>query len=197
MHLSNWVKLATMDKLANTVKDECIENSKYMDQQVLRCGHGDYSLHFVGQRLSSFKDNLPRAADRYRGCFRPDADRGSSLFIGRFDIGFLQKFVFRKSVAIPTRGFMPLLWLGLAQTGLQYFFFYNGVANSTGIKSAILNSVGNFLVVIFAHFIYPDDKLNTGKVFGLVTGFAGIILVNWQAGAGGFSWDFSFIGEGF
>lgn len=122
---------------------------------------------------------------------------GARFLLAGLILVFLQKFVFRKSVAIPTRGFMPLLWLGLAQTGLQYFFFYNGVANSTGIKSAILNSVGNFLVVIFAHFIYPDDKLNTGKIFGLVTGFAGIILVNWQAGAGGFSWDFSFIGEGF
>lgn len=122
---------------------------------------------------------------------------GARFLLAGLILIVVQKFVFRKSVSIPSKGFMPLLLLGLAQTGLQYFFFYNGVANSTGIKSAILNSVGNFFVVLFAHFIYPDDKLNTGKVFGLITGFAGIILVNWQTGASGMSWDFSFKGEGF
>lgn len=122
---------------------------------------------------------------------------GARFLLAGLILIVVQKFVFRKSVSIPSKGFMPLLLLGLAQTGLQYFFFYNGVANSTGIKSAILNSVGNFFVVLFAHFIYPDDKLNTGKVFGLITGFAGIILVNWQTGASGMSWDFSIKGEGF
>ena len=89
-----------------------------------------------------------------------------------------------------------LLWLGLAQTGLQYYFFYNGVAVVSGIKSAILNSIGNFLVVVLAHFIYTNDRLNFGKVIGLITGFAGIILVEWQPSTS-IGWEFSFRGEGF
>ena len=39
--------------------------------------------------------------------------------------------------------------------------------------------------------------MNFGKVIGLITGFAGIILVNWQPGATGFNWDLTFQGEGF
>lgn len=66
----------------------------------------------------------------------------------------------------------------------------------SGIKSAILNSVGNFWVVIFAHFIYPDDRLNPGKVLGLIAGFAGIVLVNWQPNTT-LGWIFSLRGEGF
>src|SRR5699024_11173310 len=91
---------------------------------------------------------------------------------------------------------LPLLMLGLAQTGLQYYFFYNGVAVVSGIKSAILNSVGNFWVVIFAHFIYTNDRLNMGKILGLIAGFAGIVIVNWQPQTT-IGWVFSFRGEGF
>jgi drug/metabolite transporter (DMT)-like permease len=74
---------------------------------------------------------------------------GARFLLAGLILIVVQKFVFRKSVSIPSKGFMPLLLLGLAQTGLQYFFFYNGVANSTGIKSAILNSVGNLGVRTF------------------------------------------------
>lgn len=122
---------------------------------------------------------------------------GGRFLLAGVILMLVQRFLFHQSVKIKRQSFLPLLWLGLAQTGLQYFFFYNGVANSTGIKSAILNSVGNFFVVIFAHFIYKDDRLNRGKVIGLILGFAGIILANWQSSAAGLTWDFSFIGEGF
>lgn len=121
---------------------------------------------------------------------------------GRFFLASLMVFAifgtgFRQSVKIKKSWVLPLIGLGLAQTGLQYFFFYNGVANSTGIKSAILTSVGNFLVVIFAHFVYTNDRLHMGKVIGLLTGLTGIVLINWQPGVSGFSWDFTFTGEGF
>lgn len=122
---------------------------------------------------------------------------GGRFFTAGIILFIVQRVFFRQSVRVNRNFILPLFWLGLAQTGLQYFFFYNGVANSTGIKSAILNSVGNFFVVIFAHFIYPDDRLNFGKILGLVAGFIGIVLVNWQPGVTGFSWDFSFKGEGF
>lgn len=107
------------------------------------------------------------------------------------------KCMLRLPVGVEKRWWKPLFILGLAQTGLQYFFFYNGLAFTGGIKSAVLNAVGNFLVVIVAHFVYADDRLNGGKVIGLITGFAGIILVNWQGGFEGGFWDLSLRGEGF
>ncbi len=122
---------------------------------------------------------------------------GGRFLLAGIILFVVQRFFFRQSMTAKVKHLWPLFLLGLAQTGLQYYFFYNGVANSTGIKSAILNAVGNFFVVIFAHFIYANDRLNYGKVLGLLTGFTGIILVNWQPGVTGFSWDFSFKGEGF
>ena len=108
----------------------------------------------------------------------------------------LLKIVFRQSIRLEKEYILPVLSLGIFQTGLQYFFFYNGLAFTGGIKGAVLNALGNFLVVIFAHFIYKDDRLNPGKIIGIITGFAGIVLINWH-GAAGFSWSMSFRGEGF
>ncbi len=121
---------------------------------------------------------------------------------GRFFLASLMLFlflglVFRQPLSIKRQWVAPLFLLGLTQTGLQYFFFYNGLAYTGGIKGAILNSIGNFFVVIFAHFLYQNDRLNFGKIIGLVTGFAGIVLINWKPGSTGLSWDLSFRGEGF
>ncbi len=122
---------------------------------------------------------------------------GIRFFLAALLLFFVLKFLLRLPIGLGRRWWRPLILLGLSQTGLQYFFFYNGLAFTGGIKSAVLNAVGNFLVVIVAHFIYADDRLNWGKVVGLATGFAGIILVNWQGGLGGGFWDLSFRGEGF
>lgn len=121
---------------------------------------------------------------------------GGRFLLAALLLFVLLKLVFRQSIRLQGEYIVPVVSLGLFQTGLQYFFFYNGLAFTGGIKGAVLNALGNFLVVIFAHFIYKDDRLNPGKIIGIITGFAGIILINWH-GAAGFSWSMSFRGEGF
>jgi len=91
--------------------------------------------------------------------------------------------------------FFPLLILGLMQTSLQYFFFYNGLANTTGVKSSIISTSGIFMTVIAAHFVYKNDKLNLKKTAGLLLGLSGVLLVNLTAGE--FNFSFMFTGEGF
>ncbi len=90
--------------------------------------------------------------------------------------------------------FPKLFSLSLMQIGLQYFFFYNGMAHTSGMKGAVLSSAGIFFVVVLAHFVYTDDRLDWRKVLGLFTGFSGVILVNYGKH---FSFDFSWQGEGF
>ncbi len=121
---------------------------------------------------------------------------GARFFLAGLMVFIVQKLVLRQPVKVKRQNVIPLFVLGLAQTGLQYYFFYNGVAAVSGVKSAILNSVGNFLVVILAHFIYDNDRLNLGKIVGLMAGFGGIILVNWQPNTT-IGWEFSLRGEGF
>ena len=74
--------------------------------------------------------------------------RGSSLKVKKEDLPFLIR-------------------LGLLQTTLQYFF-YIGLANTSSVKSSILNSLGTFFIVVVSHFLYQDDRLNLNKTIGLV-----------------------------
>lgn len=103
-------------------------------------------------------------------------------------------FVDRKALKINWRQWPAIIGLGLFTTSLSYFFFYNGLAHTSGMKASILNSSGVFFVVIMAHFVYKDDRLDWRKAFGLITGFGGIVLANWGQDA---SLTFSFYGEGF
>ncbi|MHB1166942.1 MAG: DMT family transporter [Carboxydocellales bacterium] len=90
---------------------------------------------------------------------------------------------------------IPLFVLGLFQTSLQYFFFYVGLAHTTGVKASIIGATGTFFAVIIAHFIYRDDRISWYKVSGIVLGFTGIIVVNLAKGK--LSLDFTWLGEGF
>ncbi|HBT18683.1 MAG TPA: EamA/RhaT family transporter [Clostridiaceae bacterium] len=84
--------------------------------------------------------------------------------------------------------------LGLVQTSLNYFFFYIGLANTTASKGAIISSLSNFLIIILAHFIYSNDKLNGKKLYGIVFGIIGVVVVNLD---GGVDASFKLMGEGF
>jgi drug/metabolite transporter (DMT)-like permease len=102
----------------------------------------------------------------------------------------------RKSLwAFDRRTWGQVTLLGLAQTSLQYVFFYIGLAYATGVKSSIMNATGTFFSVLLAHFIYHNDKLSYAKVLGCVAGFLGVMAVNFQDSL--FTWDFTLLGEGF
>ena len=88
-----------------------------------------------------------------------------------------------------------LVVLGLAQTTLQYVFFYVGLAYTTGVKGSIMNATGTFFSVLLAHWIYHNDRLSHAKIWGCVVGFAGVMLVN--LGRGTLDLDFTLLGEGF
>ena len=49
-------------------------------------------------------------------------------------------------------------------------------------------------MVVLAHFVYVDDRLDWRKIIGLITGFAGIVLIN---SGQHFTFDFKWQGEGF
>ncbi|MFY3385482.1 DMT family transporter [Paracidovorax sp. MALMAid1276] len=88
-----------------------------------------------------------------------------------------------------------LVVLGLAQTTLQYVFFYVGLAQTTGVKGSIMNATGTFFSVLLAHWVYHNDRLSHAKLWGCVVGFAGVMVVN--LGRGALDLDFTLLGEGF
>lgn len=87
--------------------------------------------------------------------------------------------------------------LGLLQTAFLYAFYYIGIYSTAGVKASVLSQASIFLVVILSHFIYHDDKMHIGKFLGLLVGFLGILVVNFNnfSGTTGL-FDFSFGGEG-
>jgi len=107
---------------------------------------------------------------------------------------FIFIFINKIKYKIDIKFLINISILGLFQTSLQYFFFYNGLANTSGMKSAILATTGTFFVVLLAPFIYKDDNLNIKKIIGLILGFLGVIFVNWGKS---FNFSFSIYGEGF
>ncbi len=88
-----------------------------------------------------------------------------------------------------------LMVLGLAQTTLQYVFFYVGLAHTTGVKGSIMNATGTFFSVLLAHWVYHNDRLSHAKLWGCLVGFAGVMVVN--LGRGTLDLDFTLLGEGF
>jgi Permeases of the drug/metabolite transporter (DMT) superfamily len=101
----------------------------------------------------------------------------------------------KKIFNLSKKNTLDLFYLGIIQTTLQYIFFYIGLANTTGVKSSIMNSTATFSSVILAHYIYKNDKLNVQKTVGCIVGFIGVMIVNFSSDLLNFS--FNFLGEGF
>ena len=128
-------------------------------------------------------------------------DFGKLLFAGlRFTLAGLMTLavsvILQKKLVIPQRQhWCGIALLGLVQTTGQYIFFYLGLSNTTGVKGSILYALATFFVVIFAHFLFPDDKMNLQKILGCCIGFVGVLLITFDGtGLGG---GFTFTGEGF
>ncbi len=123
------------------------------------------------------------------------------LFAGyRFTLAGLLVLIFtalsgRSLLVKHSRDWGRLVLMGLANTTLQYVFFYSGLANTTGVKGSIINSTSTFFSVILAHFIYKNDHLNRYTVSGCLIGFLGVLVVNWVGGL--LEWSFKWNGEGF
>lgn len=106
----------------------------------------------------------------------------------------LMLFVDKKSVPQLVSNLPFLFTLGLLSVSIAYFFFYIGVGNTSGMKSAILTSSSSFFVVIFSHFILKNEEINKKKIFAIFIGMIGIIILNIDKG---FDFNFKWDGEFF
>lgn len=100
-----------------------------------------------------------------------------------------KKFLYPSVKALP-----KVFGLSLFQTVLQYFFFYVGLANTTGVKGSVVNATTVFASLIVSCLIFRMEKFTAAKIIGCVVGFAGVVIVNLTDG---FDLDFTLKGEGF
>ncbi|WP_036212775.1 DMT family transporter [Massilia alkalitolerans] len=108
----------------------------------------------------------------------------------------LAAWLLQKKFPVPPRDQLRQVFvLGVAQTSLQYVFFYIGLAYTTGVRASILNATTTFFSVLLAHFLYKDDRLSARKGAGCALGLAGVLAVNADASLLGSG--VSLQGEGF
>ena len=116
------------------------------------------------------------------------------LFAGyRFFLAGVLTFIIgsiieKRFLTMKKSSFPYILGQGVLQTTIQYFFFYIGLANTTGSKGSIISGSNGLISIIIAHFMLKSEKLTWRKWTGCMLGLAGVVVVNLSPG----SW-----GEGF
>ena len=124
------------------------------------------------------------------------------LFAGiRFFIAGLLVVLFEslrnRRPVVPSRDAVPsIVALALAQTIIQYFFFYIGLAHTSGVTGTILSGSGGFLSIILVCFVLRTESVTANKIVGVILGFSGIIIMNISFN-GDTSAHFTLLGEGF
>ena len=104
-------------------------------------------------------------------------------------------FAQKKPIFPQKTNLVRVLKLSLTQTVAQYFFFYVGLSNTTGVKSSIINGASSFFSILIACFIFRQEKFTRFKFLGCLLGLSGIVLVNFDSSL--LKLDLSFFGEGF
>ncbi len=106
------------------------------------------------------------------------------LFAGlRFTLAGVLVIIFecihqKKVIRFTTRTMKLAFLLCLAQTVGQYFFFYIGVAHTSGVKSSIITGLGYFFAILMSCLIFKTEKINKRKLTGCILGFAGVVVMN-------------------
>ena len=96
----------------------------------------------------------------------------------------------------PSRSALPKIGkICLLQTVVQYFFFYVGLAHTTGVKGSIVESANVFLAILFSSLAFRQEKLDGKKIIGCVIGFAGVVIINLSGGS--MDMSFNLMGDGF
>ena len=103
------------------------------------------------------------------------ADTASQIvFAGvRFTLAGLLVLIFasirEKKVLIPDRTILKYaVPVCLAQTVGQYFFFYIGVAHTSGVKGGIITGLGNFIAILMSCLIVRNERMTGRKMAGCV-----------------------------
>lgn len=123
------------------------------------------------------------------------------VFAGvRFTLAGLLVLIFasirEKKVLIPDRTILKYaVPVCLAQTVGQYFFFYIGVAHTSGVKGGIITGLGNFIAILMSCLIVRNERMTGRKMAGCVLGFAGVVVINLMGKS--LDMGFTLTGEGF
>ena len=102
----------------------------------------------------------------------------------------------KRKVLVPKKSsWHMIIKLSLLQTVGQYVFFYISLANSTGVRSSILNGVNVFVAIFVACLLFKQEKLTASKLVGSIVGFIGLVVVCLNGSS--LEFGFTLFGDGF
>lgn len=113
---------------------------------------------------------------------------GKILFAGlRFFFAGVFVLIFCKSRGITLevgerKSYAWLFLLAVVNTTLHYMFAYIGLGYNSSARSTILDSMGDFFLILLSVLFFSDDKLSLHKLMGCVLGITGIMTINIQPG---------------
>lgn len=120
---------------------------------------------------------------------------GTRFFIAGVLAITIGSFLQKKPLFPKKSNLFRVLKLSLTQTVAQYFFFYIGLSNTTGVKSSIINGASSFFSILIACFIFRQERFTKFKLLGCFLGIFGIVLINFDSSLLKFSLALN--GEGF
>lgn len=86
-----------------------------------------------------------------------------------------------KRMLIPKRKSFPsIAVLAFFQTIVQYSLLFVGVAHTTSMKSSIIQGSTTFFSIVFAAYLFRQEKITPRKLIGCIIGFAGVVLINFS-----------------
>ena len=151
-------------------------------------------LCVMGKCFSLYQGWLPAVSDRFSRYRHADPVCRVPLY----DCRHYGYFVWIDPAGMFSEGKGDLPRIGkicLLQTVVQYFFFYVGLAHTTGVKGSIVEASNVFLAILVSSLIFHQEKLDQKKVLGCIVGFAGVVLINLSGS--NVDMSFNLTGDGF
>jgi drug/metabolite transporter (DMT)-like permease len=75
------------------------------------------------------------------------------------------------------KSWLPLLVLGLTNIAIPFFLISWGEKSIDSAVASILDATVPLFTILIAHYLLRDDKITLPKALGLLTGFAGVIVL--------------------
>lgn len=91
--------------------------------------------------------------------------------------GVVVVFVQRTAWPRTMDAWRPLLLLGITNVAIPFFLISWGEKHIDSAVASILDATVPLFTILFAHYLLQDDKVTIPKLTGLLTGFAGVVVL--------------------
>ncbi len=106
----------------------------------------------------------------------PDVLVAFRVFFGLI-FGIIVLLIMRIPLPRNIKTWRPILILGITNLAVPFFLISWGERSVDSSVAAILDSTVPLFTIFIAHFLLDDDKMTPQKIFGLLLGFAGVVIL--------------------